>query len=286
MRTLAGIVMSSRFHACVFALLMAALPMLFWLSASAVTLVILRRGNIDGLVVGLWALLPALIWAWAGQPLGVFCILVAMVMAMCLRKTQSWSMTLMSLVPSGLLSAWGISLYYGPLMEEVRSVFYQLFGSELHSLLAMSGQELDALIESSFLESVGFIVSFSAVLALMIGRKWQDLLYNPGGFQRELYLSRFSPVASFLLLATVVLVSFNQSLITAAWQPFLLMPFLVMGSVLVHALVWKQWVGKVWLLPYYLLLLVVYPLVVFIACLDSLFDFRARLELMANKVSD
>ncbi len=287
MRVLAGFIMRGRLQAASFAFLMALLPMMFWLSAAAVALVTLRRGITDGLAVALWALLPAVGWAWAGQPLGLFCLVLVMAMAGILRQTRSWPGSLMVMVPIGLLIAWGIAAFYAPLMSEVIRVFQQLYGPKLGKLVAhgvnLSDDKVRLLIEISFLKSVSFVVAVTAVLSLLLGRWWQAVLYNPGGLREELNTLRFTPVTAAILVTFSLLLSFNTGVMTSAIQPFVLMPLLFAGTVLVHALVWKRGLGRIWLVLFYSVLLMVYPVVVLLACLDSSLDFRGRLE---RKMSD
>ncbi len=287
MRKLAETVMRGRLQAAAFALLLAAMPMMFWLSAAIVTLVTLRRGIADGLAVAPWAILPLLGWAWAGQPLGLFCMLLTLAMAVCLRQTMSWTLALMVMVPAGLLVAWGIGEFYSPIMSQIVSAFHQLYGPKLNTLFAQGAEiselELKVLIETSFVKSISLIICISSVLALLMGRWWQALLYNPGGLREELYQLRFSPKVAVMLIAALVLVSFNHGLVAAALQPILIMPLLVAGSVLVHSLIWKRKMGRGWLVLYYMLLLAAYPMVVMLACLDSFVHFRARLE---HRLSD
>ena len=58
MRALAEIAMRGRAYAIGLSMVGALLPLLTWVSASIVSLVVLRRGAIDGGVVLLWTLLP------------------------------------------------------------------------------------------------------------------------------------------------------------------------------------------------------------------------------------
>ncbi len=64
MRILAEFIMRGRVQAITVVVLASAVPMMFWLSAAAVSLVLLRRGLNDALSVIVWALLPALLWAF------------------------------------------------------------------------------------------------------------------------------------------------------------------------------------------------------------------------------
>ena len=68
MRALAEFIMRGRMQAIFVVAGAAALPMLFWLSAAAGSLVLLRRGLSDALGVLVWAVLPALAWWYFGDP--------------------------------------------------------------------------------------------------------------------------------------------------------------------------------------------------------------------------
>ena len=59
MRALAEFIMRGRMQATLVVVGSAALPLLFWLSAAAGSLVLLRRGMNDAFGILIWALLPA-----------------------------------------------------------------------------------------------------------------------------------------------------------------------------------------------------------------------------------
>ena len=67
MRALAQYVMRGPMQAGGVAAVATALPLLFWIGAAVIGLVILRLGIRQGLNIGLWAVLPALGWATFGQ---------------------------------------------------------------------------------------------------------------------------------------------------------------------------------------------------------------------------
>ena len=67
MKVLAQWAMASRKQATVAAAICLALPMLFWLGSALLVLVVLRHGQREGMLVGLWALLPAIAWFAVGD---------------------------------------------------------------------------------------------------------------------------------------------------------------------------------------------------------------------------
>ena len=68
MRALADFIMRGRVQASIVVAGCAALPLLFWLSAAAGSLVFLRRGFKDASSVIVWGILPALAWWIFGEP--------------------------------------------------------------------------------------------------------------------------------------------------------------------------------------------------------------------------
>lgn len=96
MRALAQFVMRGPLQASAVAAVTTAVPLLFWIGAAVVGLVILRLGISQGLNIGLWALLPALGWSWFGQdPTALAVLLQVMLMASVLRTTLSWERALL-----------------------------------------------------------------------------------------------------------------------------------------------------------------------------------------------
>lgn len=282
MRALAELIMRGRGRAIAVAVIAGVVPMMFWLSAAAVALVILCRGLNDGFQVLIWALLPAAAWAWMGQPSALFCMLGTMVMACILRRTSSWSIALIALVPVGVLMALVISNYYAPQVAHAMEIMRQMYGPNFERLFPggvnLSKAEILTLLQTSFVRTASFMIASGAVLALALARCWQAMLCNPGGFRAEFHRLRLTPTIATALLAFWLLTMTSQSLVTAAIQPVLLMPLLVTGIALMHGLVGMRGLSKIWLLPFYVLLFAFYPVVVFLACLDSLLDFRGRLE--------
>ena len=105
MRAIAEFIMRGRMQATLVVVGCAALPLLFWLSAAAGCLVLLRRGLNDAFGIIAWALLPALFWWYFGDP-RIFMVLVGSLgLAMVLRASESWVRTLLASVALGLLYA-------------------------------------------------------------------------------------------------------------------------------------------------------------------------------------
>ena len=103
MRGLAEYIMRGRREATLAVAIAAAIPLLFWFSAAALALVILRRGLSDALPILAWGLLPAVVWAVVGDLTPVLVITGTAGLALILRQHNEWVRVLLLAVPLGLL---------------------------------------------------------------------------------------------------------------------------------------------------------------------------------------
>jgi len=119
-----------------------------------------------------------------------------------------------------------------------------------------------------------------ALLALLLGRWWQALLFNPGGFRPEFHELRLGqPLAAFTLAL------FGAALLSG-WPPLangllaLSVPYTVQGVAVVHAVVFKRRLSPAWLVLFYLLLIpFLSQLVMALGVVDAWTDFRNRIRL-------
>lgn len=280
MRALAEFIMRGRAQATVVALVGSWFPLI---SPATVALVSLRRGVSDGMILLLWAALPALI-ALVISDIGPLMTMVTIaglattfVAALALRGTPSWARTLMGLVAvaslSGLLLAWAEP-------DPVAGVTSAL-GDMLGQLQAQAPAGTEAFVPSvTFVVGlVSYVIAVNSLLSLLLARWWQAALYNPGGFQAEFHQLRLNPVQALVCLAAVVY-CWQQGGDYHTWGSLFGLPLLVSGIALVHAVVKARRFGGQWLVLFYLALLLVNPLTLVlmaVATLDTWIHFRARL---------
>ena len=204
-------------------LVAATTAVLFWLfppflivSGAAVALVTLRRGPVEGVLLmalaGLGA--PVLTTLAVGVPwpmlqiLGV-CWLPLWLLALVLRATVSLARTLQVAAVLGLAGVLG---FYGVLGDPAAWWEGVLGGWERElAALAAAGPAADRSTLDQILELLkgwapfmpGQMVSAAllfVLLSLFLGRWWQALLFNPGGFRPEFYeLGVGRPLAVFML---------------------------------------------------------------------------------------
>ncbi len=276
--------MRGRSQAIGFVVITAALPILQWLATAAVSLVILRRGPGEGSLVLLWALLPMLLWYFlAGDVTPVVMLLGTVSMAYVLRTTVSWELTLLTSIGAGILSVFIVELTAGEALSEL-GAWYREFMLDIKAQAV--AQNPAAVVEVPSVEATR--VMLVAVLTmgytlcmvgfLVLGRWWQSMLYNPGGFQQEFHQVRLSPlVAGGLVVA--VLISFSIEPMNRFVQ-VLTVPMMVSGLALFHWTIKVKQLSSSWLVSFYLLLLLLqlYPVLVFVALLDSWFDLRQKIH--------
>ncbi|WP_444940189.1 hypothetical protein ACJJI3_15280 [Microbulbifer sp. ZKSA004] len=277
MRAVAEFIMRGRVRAVI--LTMLGLPLI---SPAILALVSLRRGGSDGLMVLAWALLPIVVMGMSGHvpPLvtgisaghfvAVFCG------AMALRSSRSWATGLVAVTA---VSAAGIlltSLFSGGLMQG----FLQAVENAAEQPNTVPMDELKQIF-SGELQITGYLSLISAIsttLALVLGRYWQALLYNPGGFRQEFHQLRLP-----LWLSATSMLLWVVSLVTpgyAFWGAVIAFPMVVAGIALVHWLVASRGWGVGPLVAMYIMLVIGgLPLAGFLcglALVDSWIDIRGR----------
>ena len=277
--------------AAAFAMLSLIAPLVGLISSAVIALVTLRKGAEEGLIVGTLAGFAGGLLAFAalGSPrpaIGFVLILwlPVWVLGLMLRQTRSLSLTVQVAALFGLLVVVGIHLlagdpatYWMELLDPVRRSLVEsnvIDAAVSERLVAQAARWMTGAFAATFY--------FQLLLALFIGRWWQALLYNPGGFGAEFRALRVRPAVAYpvLVLAVVVLL-----LDEAMWATDLLLlsaPLLFLqGMAIVHGLVHTYSVHRGWLIGFYGLLLLAMPyaemLVMGFGFLDSWVDLRTRL---------
>lgn len=283
MRALAEYIMRGRMQAIFVVAGAAALPMLFWLSAAAGSLVLLRRGLNDALGVLSWGVLPALAWWYFGDPRTLLVLLGSLALALLLRSQGSWPRVMLCSVGLGMLYAWGLGMVFGEsitaLASELQKALPSVLSDAYQQLSPEEQARLESLLAPVLTGLLAALLQIVTLLSLMLGRYWQALLYNPGGFAEEFRALRLSPLLAMLLLAGMLLGP-SIGVQMAMLAPICSVPLVFAGAALVHGLVAQKRMSRFWLVGLYVTLVLfmqlVYPLLAVMAIVDSLFDFRGR----------
>lgn len=281
MRALAEFIMRGRTQAILVVAGGALLPMLFWLSAAAGSLVLLRRGLSDALGILVWALLPAIGWWWFGEPRTLLVVVGALALALVLRTTVSWVKVLLASVLVGVVFGLVLgSLFAEPIQAvaaELHKLMPQFMGSGWEQLSADEQAQVLGLVVPVLTGLMASLLQIVTVLCLVLGRYWQASLYNPGGFGEEFRALRLPLWMAALLVAGMLL---GPSLGLPMLAPLCSVPLVFAGVALVHGLVAAKRLARFWLVGLYVTLVLfmqlVYPLLMVLAIVDSLFDFRGR----------
>lgn len=285
MRTIAEFIMRGRMQATLVVVVSAALPLLFWLSAAAGCLVLLRRGLSDAMSILVWALLPAIGWWYFGEPRTLLVLLGALGLALLLRANLTWDRVLLCSVALGLVYGLVLGAVFREPIEamalELQKLMPQVLEGVHQQLSVDERARLDSLIAPVLTGLIAALLQVVSLLSLMLGRYWQGLLYNPGGFGREFHALRLPTPLAMLLLGGMLLGP-NLGPQMAMLTPLCSVPLVFAGIALLHGLVAQGRLAKFWLVGMYITLLLfmqlAYPLLVVLAIVDSLFDFRGRFE--------
>ncbi|HBC22526.1 MAG TPA: hypothetical protein DC052_00085 [Pseudomonas sp.] len=283
MRALAEFIMRGRMQAIFVVAGAAALPMLFWLSAAAGSLVLLRRGLNDALSVLVWAVIPALAWWYFGDPRTLLVLLGSLGLALLLRSHASWVRVMVCSVGLGLLYVWALGAVFGEpiaaLASELQKVLPDALSGAYQQLSVEERGRLESLLVPVLTGLLAALLQIVTLLSLMLGRYWQAALYNPGGFGSEFRALRFPPMLAMLLLVGMLLGP-NLGAQLAVLTPLCSVPLVFAGLALMHGLVAQGRLPRFWLVGLYVTLVLfmqlIYPLLAVLAIVDGLFDFRGR----------
>ncbi|MBS4078992.1 MULTISPECIES: hypothetical protein [Pseudomonas] len=284
MRALAEFIMRGRMQATLVVAGCATLPLLYWLGAAAGSLVLLRRGLTDALGVLLLGLLPALVWwLYADDPRALLVLLGSSGLALILRASESWVRTLLASVAIGVVFSVVLGAAFAAQIEMLAQALIKvmpaLLGETYKQLSVDEQARFASLIAPVLTGLIAALLQIVSVLSLIVGRHWQALLYNPGGFGREFRAIRI-PLGPAMLLLALMLLGPNLGAQMAMLTPLCSVPLVFAGLALIHGLVGQKRLAGFWLVGLYVTLLLfmqlIYPLLVVLAIVDSLIDFRGR----------
>lgn len=274
MRALASFIMRGRVQATLVVVISAVLPLLFWLSAAASSLVLLRRGFKDATTVIVGGLLAGLaVWVM-GDPITFLVIAGALALAAMLRAEHPWSRVLLASAVFAVAFSLVLDLALAQTFDVLAKAFAEAM-PKIEGQPVLSGE----LIRPVLVVSTAVTVQLFSVLALMLARYWQAALYNPGGFGREFRELKLPKQTMAVLVAVMVVAPFigPQFIILASASSLVLV---LAGIALMHGLVAQGRLAGFWLVGMYvtlpLIMQLIYPLLVVLAIVDSLIDFRGR----------
>lgn len=269
MKALASFIMQGGRQATIVVATMAILsmimPPLVIISVAAVCLVTLRNGWLDGLRVLIGSTIAAALMGYmlVGTSLVSFSYLLIMwlpafLVSLVLRETGQLNKALEFLVILGMLVVVGIytvidnpaELWAVGMQEVVQALAEQ-------EELSVTSEQLDEglLFWSQYI--TGIVISgtlISLMMSLLLGRWWQGLLYNAGGFDNEFRHIVLLPRDGMVFVALTALAAllggqFSELLWNMDIQVLLL--FLMVGISVVHVVIKNKGGSKLLLFAFY-----------------------------------
>ncbi|PHS73486.1 MAG: hypothetical protein COB22_01995 [Cycloclasticus sp.] len=232
------------------AILSLLMPPMVVLSTAAVCLVGLREGAADGfrLIIGATVATALIGYVLLGTPLvslSYLCImwLPALLVSLVLRETAQLNKALEGLIVLGMLAIAGFYLYIdNPAQlwaEGIREVVVSLSEqqdlpvtqTELQEGLAFWSQYVTGVIVAGTL--------ISLLMSLLLGRWWQGLLFNPGGFDEEFRSLRLLPRDGMLFIVLTGLALLLDGQVSELFWNLdiqILLLFLMVGMSVVHVI--------------------------------------------------
>jgi hypothetical protein len=288
MRSVLTWIMATRWRAASAAFVTGGVQWLGPLSAGVVSLVGLRRGPAEGLLVVLVAVIPlAALGAFAGTGPTALAVpalalwLPMLALAEILRRTDSLALAFQA---AGVLG-WLIILAVFVGLDSPQELGREFLDRALVPWLERSGEAVDpeALDRMALLVPgvIAAALSLTLAIGLILGRWWQAVLYNPGGFRADFHALRHGPAAA---VAAGVIFILSALLASPVLENMALVAMLVMlfqGLAVCHALVHCRRMNGAWLVPVYgMLVLIPLPALAALAgigIIDNVTDIRARL---------
>lgn len=295
MRALADFIMrgypQAALVAAASALLSLLLPLFGLVSGAVIALFTLRRGPQEGaLLGGLATLGVALLGALAlGTPWPAFGVLVVLWLpvwglAVLLRLSRSLSLTVAA---AGLVGALVVVMIHA-LVADPPAAWMEFLGPFQETLARdevlepQVAEALFATVARWMTGAFGAGLVLQWLLGLFLGRWWQALLYNPGGFGAEFRDLRLHRILGILGLVILLALGLARGPGLVADLLVVLLPlYLLQGLAVVHQVRLARGLGPGWLFAVYAALVVFMPhAALFLACLgliDIWADLRARL---------
>ena len=267
------------------------LPPAAWISAAVIVLVTLVHGPQRGLITTALSLLGAALFAYlifaTPQVAVVFVLLAwlpAWLLAVVLRQSVSLAYSLQILTATCLLAVVLIYMLYpnfGELWREpLDHLVAQLVEQSDDFSLAELKQTEDWVIE--FLPGL-FVSSimFGTMLSLFLGRWWQAVFYNPGGFAKEFQSLNLGKISALCAIAIMLMAMLTNSVFAIALVTIVFVLYGMQALSLLHAVIRIRQLKATWLFAVYLSIFFIPQLLLLLilaSFVDPWLDIRQRIS--------
>jgi uncharacterized protein YybS (DUF2232 family) len=140
------------------------------------------------------------------------------------------------------------------------------------------------LLDSWAPHMTGFLASaiiVNTLMCLFLGRWWQAMLYNPGGFQQEfhgLHLGQRFAIATLVIAVSAWLPLDALQMIASDFLMLAMTIFVIQGLSVIHAVIAKKRLQNAWFVAVYFVVLLMSQLVAMIGFVDTWADLRNRIK--------
>lgn len=289
MRMLAEFIMRGPLHAIAVSALgvLVGIPLI---SQIAMGLVTLRNGGSSGVMALIAAVAPLLILVSVDDGGFVTALFVSgllvttLGLALILRATVSWPLTLVAAVLLSAIVATLLVLGQPRILVDLTELFamlsesFQQQGRDASNVLLFDAGSVSSVMAIGL---IALAINWFSVLGLLLGRWFQALLYNPGGFQTEFHQIRLNrPIALIcVLVAFLCQFSGEQYIFLANLAVF---PLEIVGLSLVHFFAKRFDSGTPILIGFYLMMVLLTPLMLFVLMVlgftDVWFNYREKMK--------
>lgn len=285
MRHFADFIMRGRMPAVVVIFASAMVPLLLWVSGGALSLVTLRRGAVEGAFAGGASALAliAVVGVLAGTPqpalqpiLQVW--LPVFLVALWLRYSVSLAQ---ALEIAAALAAAAVVVFH-LLHPDTAGYWREVFGQARELFPTQSApdastwQEVVAALAPQMTGLWAVNLLSLAIGSLLLGRWWQSMLYNPGGFRAEFHPLRLERWFAWVVLAWLVAAAVLGRGLVYDIAFTLSSVFVLQTLAVLHTFAARQRWGKLWLVLFYVFLPLVIQLAAVVGIIDVFLDVRRR----------
>ena len=268
------------------------IPPAAWISSAVIVLMTLVHGPKSGLITTAFSSLGVAIFStliFATPQVAVIFVLLAWLpvwlIAMILRQSVSMAYSLQVLTAISLLAIVLIYILFpnfGELWREpLDQMITELVRQSDEFSLADLKQTEDWLIE--FLPGL-FVSSimFGSMISLFLGRWWQAVLYNPGGFAKEFQSLNLGKISALVAITIILIAMLANSVFAIALATVVLVLYGMQALSILHATIKIRQLHATWLLVIYLIMLFIPQLLlllIFASIADPWLNIRQRIRL-------
>lgn len=268
------------------------IPPVSIVSSATVALVTLRRGSYEGLWVLLFASAAAAVLGLLILGGYQFALMYGLVMwtpiwliSIVLREGRHLSLAVEIAILLGALGVLSFYLYQGSPSEFWRPMLEQMIKPMLEASADVPVDNVEQSILAIAHYMTGVVAAgaiFSLLFGLFLGRWWQSLLYNPGGFRGEyLSLRTHSSLALGSMLVIAVAWIGSGMVSEIAWNITILLFVLYtfIGAAVLHLMLSRVNSGR-FLVPMFYVTLLIIPHIMFpvaaVGLVDSWLNLRDK----------